>query len=165
MTGSQLVPVMLAAFCGLVLQSQANAANAPQTNATNAQSQANSANTQSVTLSTSKHLLPGMGLRSPNGHLLVLQFDGNVVLYNSKHVAIWSTNTKGYEPVQFSMKGDGNLVLYATTGQVWASNTSGNSGAFLAVQDDGNLVINRSGSQTGPANVPLWASGTSTTAS
>jgi hypothetical protein len=80
-------------------------------------------------------------VRSPNGHSLVLQFDGNVVLYNSRHVAIWSTNTKGYEPVQFIMKGDGNLALYSTTGQVWASNTSDNLGAFLAVQDDGNLVI------------------------
>jgi hypothetical protein len=152
MIRSNIIPVILAAFCGVVLQSQANAANAPQQNAANA---------QSVTLSPGKHLLPGMGLRSPNGHLLVFQIDGNVILYNSKHVAIWSTNTKGYEPVQFSMKGDGNLVLYATTGQVWASNTSGNPGAFLAVQDDGNLVIHRSGSQPGTSINALWASGTS----
>jgi hypothetical protein len=151
MTCSKFLAIALAAFCGLAFQSQANAANAPQQNAANA---------QSVTLSPGKHLLPGMGLRSPNGHLLVFQFDGNVVLYNSKHVAIWSTNTKGYEPVQFSMKGDGNLVLYATTGQVWASNTSGNPGAFLAVQDDGNLVIHRSGSQTETSLNALWASGT-----
>jgi hypothetical protein len=101
-----------------------------------------------------------MGLRSPNGHSLVLQQDGNVVLYNSKRVAIWSTNTKGYEPVQFTMKTDGNLVLYATNGQVWASNTSANPGAFLAIQDDGNLVTNRSGSQTGTLLNALWASGT-----
>jgi hypothetical protein len=161
MTRSKLLPITISALCGLVLQSQANAANAPQANATNAQSQEPSANVTSVTLSPGKHLVPGMGLRSGNGHLLLLQFDGNVVLYSSKHVAIWSTNTRGYEPVQFIMKGDGNLVLYSTNGQVWASNTSGNPGAFLAVQDDGNLVIHRSGSQTETALNALWASGTS----
>jgi hypothetical protein len=167
---SKIIPVTLAAFCGVMLQSQANAANAPQANvanapsqvdAANAPSQANAANAHVVTLLPGKHLTPGKGLRSPNGHSLVFQFDGNVVLYNSKHVAIWSTNTKGYEPLQFIMKGDGNLVLYSTNGQVWASNTSGNPGAFLAVHDDGNLVIHRSGSQTETALNALWASGTS----
>jgi len=40
------------------------------------------------------------------------------------------------------MQGDGNLVLYDTSGQpIWASGTQGNPGAFLAVQNDGNLVI------------------------
>jgi hypothetical protein len=161
MTRSKFLPFTLAAFCGLVLQPQANAANAPQQNTANAQSQATSVNAQSVILSPGKHLTPGMGLRTDNGNLLVLQFDGNVVLYNSKHITIWSTNTKGYEPVQFIMKGDGNLVLYSTTGQAWASNTSGNPGAFLAVQNDGNLVIQRSGSQSGTSTNALWASGTS----
>jgi hypothetical protein len=171
MLRSKIIPVTLAALCGLAFQlqanaasgpSQANAANAPsQANTANTHSQANAANAQSVTLMPGKHLTPGTGLRTDNGHLLLLQFDGNVVLYNSKHVAIWSTNTKGYEPVQFFMKGDGNLVLYATTGQVWASNTSGNPGAFLAVQADGNLVIHRSGSQTETSLNALWASGTS----
>jgi hypothetical protein len=161
MTRSKLIPITLAAFCGLAFQSQANAANAPQQNAPNTQSQATSAKATSVTLLPGQHLTPGMGLRSPNGHSLVFQIDGNVVLYTSKHVTIWSTNTKGYEPVQLSMKADGNLVLYATTGQVWASNTSGNPGASLVVQDDGNLVIQRSGSQPGTAINALWASGTS----
>jgi len=160
MIRSNFILITLAAFCGLALQSQANAANAPsQATAANAQSQTNAA--QSVSLLPGKHLTPGMGLRSPNGHSLVLQQDGNVVLYNSKRVAIWSTNTKGYEPVQLIMKPDGNLVLYSTNGQVWASNTSGNPGAFLAVQDDGNLVIHRSGSQAETSNNALWASGTS----
>jgi hypothetical protein len=149
----KFIPVTLAALCGLALQLQASAANA--------QSQANAPNTQSVSLLPGQHLTPGMGLRSPNGHSLVLKQDGNVVLYNSKRVVIWSTNTNGYEPVQLIMKMDGNLVLYSTNGQVWASNTSGNPGAFLAVQDDGNLVIHRSGSQTQTSLNALWASGTS----
>jgi hypothetical protein len=164
MIRSKIIPVTLAALCGLAFQLHASAANAQsQPNSATIQSQASptQAHPQSVTLLPGKHLSVGMGLRTDNGHLLVLHADGNVVLYNSKHVAIWSTNTTGYEPLQFIMKGDGNLVLYATIGQVWASNTSGNPGAFLALQDDGNLVIHRSGSQTGSANIPLWASGTS----
>jgi hypothetical protein len=153
MIRSNFFQITLAAFCGLVLQSQANAANA--------QPQTNPANAQSVTFLPGQHLTPGMGLRSPNGHSLVLQFDGNVVLYNSKRVAIWSTNTMGYEPVQLIMKSDGNLVLYSTIGQAWASNTSGNPRAFLTVRDDGNLVIYRSGSQTETPYNALWVSGTS----
>jgi hypothetical protein len=162
MIRSKLLPITLAALCGLAFQLQANAANAQaQANAAQPQSQANAANAHVVTLLPGNHLSPGMGLRTDNGHLLLLQADGNVVLYNSKHVVIWSTNTKGYEPLQFIMKGDGNLVLYATIGQVWASNTSGNPGAFLALQDDGNLVIHRSGSQTATPYNALWTSGTS----
>jgi hypothetical protein len=153
MTYSKFFPIALAAFCGLAFQLQVSGANA--------QAQTPAANAHVVTLLPGNHLSPGMGLRTDNGHLLLLQADGNVVLYNSNHVVIWSTNTKGYEPLQFIMKGDGNLVLYATIGQVWASNTSGNPGAFLALQEDGNLVIHRSGSQTGTALNALWASGTS----
>jgi hypothetical protein len=162
MIRSQFLPVFVAAFCGLVLESQANAASTPpQANAANAQSQANAANPHTVTLLPGQHLNPGMGVQTRSGYSFVLQFDGNVVLYNSKHAAIWSTNTTGYEPVQLIMKGDGNLVLYSTIGQVWASNTSGNPRAFLAIQDDGNLMIQRSGSQTETPYNALWVSGTS----
>jgi hypothetical protein len=153
MMRSEFLPVFVAGLCSVAFQLQASAANA--------QSLVNAVNAQSVILSSGKHLTPGMGLRSPNGHSFVLQQDGSVALYNSKSVAIWSTNTKGYEPVQLIMKADGNLVLYSTIGQAWASNTSGNPGAFLAVQDDGNLVIHRSGSQTETSTNALWASGTS----
>ena len=106
-------------------------------------------------------LTPGRGVRSPDGHLLILQQDGTIVLFNNKLIPIWSTNTKGYEPVQLIMKTDGNLVLYSTIGQVWASNTSGNPGAFVALHDGGYIAIHRSGSQPDNSPNPLWASGTS----
>jgi hypothetical protein len=150
---SKFFSITLTAFCGLAIQFQVSGVNA--------QTQTTAANADSVTLLPGRHLTPGMGLRSPNGHSLVLKQDGNVVFYNSKRAAILSTNTKGYEPVLLIMKMDGNLVLYSTNGQVWASNTSGNPGAFLAIQDDGNLVIHRSGSQTQTSLNALWASGTS----
>jgi hypothetical protein len=90
MIRSKFISVTLAAFCGLAFQLQASAANA--------QSQANTANANSVILLPGKHLMPGMGLRSPNGHSLVLQADGNVVLYTSKHVTIWSCDTSNAGP-------------------------------------------------------------------
>jgi hypothetical protein len=162
MVRSKFIPITLAALGGFAFQLQANAASGPsQANAANGPLQANAANAHVVTLLPGKLLTPGMGLRSPNGHSLVLQQDGNLVLFNSKRVLIWSTNTKGYEPVQLIMKLDGNLVLYSTNGQVWASNTSGNPGAFFAVHDDGNIAIHRSGSQPDNLTNVLWASGTS----
>jgi hypothetical protein len=162
MTRSKFLPIILAALCGLAFQLQASAANAQsQSNSATTQSQASPAPKQSISILPGQHLNPGMGVRSPNGHSLVLQQDGNLVLFNGKRVPIWSINAKGYEPVQLIMKTDGNLVLYSTIGQVWASNTSGNPGAFFALHDDGNLVIHRSGSQPDNSTNALWASGTS----
>ena len=57
MIGSRIIPVILAAFCGLTFQSQANAANA-----------------ESVTLLPSRHLTPGMALRSQCGDGLAFTF-------------------------------------------------------------------------------------------
>ena len=45
------------------------------------------------------------------GHILAMQDDGNLVIYDEAGNGIWSTGT------------------------------SGNAGGFLAAQDDGNLVI------------------------
>ena len=68
-----------------------------------------------------------------------------------------------FDPREFIMQTDGNLVLYDTSGQPhWASKTQGNPGAFLNVQDDGNLVVYRAGSTTvETANNALWEAGTS----
>jgi hypothetical protein len=162
MTRSKIIPVTLAALCGLAFQLQVNAANAQsQPNSATAQSQASPAPKHSKSIMPGQQLTPGRGVRSPDGHSLVLQQDGNLVLFDSKRVPIWSTNTKGYEPVQLIMKTDGNLVLYSTIGQVWASNTSGNPGAFFALHDGGYIAIHRSGSQPDTSPNPLWASATS----
>lgn len=115
-----------------------------------------------ATLFPGQSLHPGQSLQSNNKlHTLILQSDGNVVLYNQHSQAIWATNTWGlFQPREFIMQTDGNLVLYDTNGSPkWASNTYNNPGAFLNVQDDGNLVIYRAGSQTETANNALWASG------
>ncbi len=116
----------------------------------------------STILFPGQSLLPGQTLKSDNMlHTLIMQTDGNAVLYNSQSQPLWSTNTGGLiEPRDFIMQTDGNLVLYDTSGQPhWASKTQGNPSAFLNVQDDGNLVVYRAGSATQTANDALWAAG------
>jgi len=96
-------------------------------------------------------------LGSPNGQLsLILQEDGNLVLYGQNGQALWASGTDGQDVARATMQDDGNLVLYSSGGDaVWASNTFGNDGAYLVLQDDGNLVI------YGADGSPLWATNTS----
>ena len=116
-----------------------------------------------ATLFPGQSLPPGQSLQSDNQlHTLIMQPDGNVVLYNSASRPLWWTNTGGglIDPRDFIMQTDGDLVLYDTSGQAqWASKTGGNPGAFLDVQDDGNLVLYRAGSATETADNSLWAAG------
>jgi hypothetical protein len=124
----------------------------------------------------SKDLRPGRQLRqgdsvfSPlGGFRLVLQDDGNLVLYSIDdtrlpsdaalvllhsaeamgiyHDAIWWTNTHVAGEVAGTaaycvMKDDGNFVVYDEDDKVcFQTRTQGHHGAFLRCQDDGNLVI------------------------
>lgn len=112
-------------------------------------------------LASGQSLRPGQSLQSPNQlHTLILQTDGNVVLYDRHSQPLWATNTGGLiTPREFIMQTDGNLVLYDTGNHPrWASQTHGNPGAFFDIQDDGNLVVYRAGSQTQTADNALWAS-------
>ncbi|WP_053161009.1 hypothetical protein [Streptomyces caatingaensis] len=72
---------------------------------------------------------------------LVMQTDGNLVVYDEFGRARWSSNTvnKGWRAV---FQADGNFVVYTASGKaVWDSKTAGHPGSRLAVQDDGNVVI------------------------
>ena len=98
-------------------------------------------------------LLPGQMLLSPDRQsVLVLQPDGNLVLYED-FVAKWNSHTAGTSPGKLIMQGsDGNLVLYDRDGVArWDANTNGNPNAYLKLQTDGNLVVYRSN------NTPLWS--------
>ncbi|MFD9908795.1 hypothetical protein [Streptomyces sp. NPDC059063] len=84
---------------------------------------------------------------------LVMQSDGNLVIYDEFNRARWATGTVGQGWVM-RFQEDGNLVVYTRSGRaVWASNTDGHPGSRLVVQDDGNVVIYY-GSRA------IWASGT-----
>lgn len=87
--------------------------------------------------------------------VLVMQSDGNLVMYRQGGSARWATGTDGKPFGRLDMQTDGNLVLYDPAGKpLWATGTNGHAGARLVMQDDGNLLIY---STSGTA---LWASGT-----
>ena len=83
---------------------------------------------------------------------LIMQDDGNLVLYAAGGRALWATGTDGVAIRHAVMQTDGNLVLYDYANRPrWASGTDGQPGTYLAVQDDGNVVLYR-------PKMPIWAS-------
>ena len=94
-------------------------------------------------------------IRSENGRYeLVLQEDGNLVLYRSGGGVLWSTGTNNQVVNRLVMQDDGNLVLYGPGNRtVWSSGTFGHPGSYLVLQDDGNLVIY-------VPQAPIWSSNT-----
>lgn len=55
---------------------------------------------------------------------LVMQSDGNLVLYNASNQPLWFTGTGGHPGAQLSLQLDGNLVLYSSSGTaLWQSGT------------------------------------------
>ena len=103
-------------------------------------------------------------LTSSNGkYTLIMQGDGNLVLYTESNTPVWATKTDGKGAVRASLQNDGNLVLYTKEVErrfrrdepvaVWASQTRGEN-VRLILQDDRNLVIYTSDGRE------LWASGT-----
>ena len=107
------------------------------------------------TLTGGQWLYPGQYIMSTNanayggnGFELVMQGDGNLVLYAPAPTgqgigrALWASGTNGRSVRGAVMQTDGNLVVYSFTGTaLWASGTWGHAGAYLADQNDGNLVI------------------------
>lgn len=86
---------------------------------------------------------------------LIMQGDGNLVLYGPGGRYRWDTGTNGRTVSQAIMQGDGNFVMYGLGGvYIWDTGTNGHLGAYLIVQDDGNVVI------YDPAGNPLWATNT-----
>jgi len=83
----------------------------------------------------------GLLLSGDERYRLILQSDGNLVLYSSTK-AIWASWTVGKGGIRLVMQGDGNLVLYDKNGfPVWNSGTAKEGKSSLYMQNDGNLVI------------------------
>jgi hypothetical protein len=108
------------------------------------------------TLSPGGVLTAGQSISSPDGHYqLIMQSDGNLVLYVAGGRALWSSKTHGDTGDYAVMQTNGNFVVYSSTNQaLWSTNTTGADCAQLDVQDDGNLVLY---SAAGKAQ---WASAT-----
>lgn len=109
-------------------------------------------------LTAGETLQPGQQLSSPGGsHRLLVQADGNVVLYGPAGAA-WASRT-GVPGTRLVMQSDGNLVAYAPGDvAVWHSGTAGGPESRLVVQDDGNAVVYL------PDGRPRWASATASAA-
>ncbi|MET8408457.1 protein kinase [Streptomyces sp. NPDC005195] len=86
---------------------------------------------------------------------LIMQTDGNLVLYDESGTARWASRTQGAGNTAV-LQADGNLVVYSAQGKpLWASNTPGADGATLKVLETGNMVIavgDRIAWQTGTAH-------------
>ncbi|MCW2528475.1 MAG: putative S-layer domain protein, partial [Pseudonocardiales bacterium] len=108
------------------------------------------------TLPTDGVLGSGQSLTSAEGgYSLVLQTDGNLVLYTSAGGALWQTGTYGNPGAYLRSQGDGNLVLYATSGRaLWFSGRFSPGQTTLVVQADGNLV------QYAANGGAVWSTGT-----
>ncbi len=91
-------------------------------------------------------LYPGQTVFSSNGrYFVVMQTDGNFVMYRTDGVVRFASYRFGYFT---AMQTDGNLVEYNHANQaLWHTSTWGNPGSYLAVQDDGNLVVYSPGGQ------------------
>lgn len=94
-------------------------------------------------------------LVATNGaYRLLLQDDGNAVVYSAASVPQWSTGTAGAGN-RLVLQTDGNAVVYTAANRpLWNSGTGGRGAAYLTMQGDGNLVI------YGTDGRPTWSSRT-----
>ena len=101
-------------------------------------------------------LYAGQSLYTANrAYRLILQTDGNLVLYDQNMKPLWDTGTNGIPPGFLALQTDGNLVLYdQNMVPLWNSHTAGYPGDDLIIQQDGNLVLYDQNM------VPLWDTGT-----
>jgi hypothetical protein len=94
-------------------------------------------------------LLPGESLalneelRSCNRRvILIMQKDGNLVLYGSSGRALWDTGTFDTDGNRAVMQTDGDFVVYGRSGKrLFSTQTSAWPGAHLEVRDEGSVVI------------------------
>ena len=113
-----------------------------------------------ATLYAGQQLTPNTSIKSDNG---VFTFgmggDGNLwVTDNVRNIVLRNFNIAGRGAVKAIMQGDGNFVVYNSSGgAIWNSGPKG-GGAYLVMQGDGNLVIYLNG-------VAKWQTGTSQPAS
>ncbi|MCX5378620.1 hypothetical protein [Streptomyces sp. NBC_00091] len=72
---------------------------------------------------------------------LVMQSDGNLVLYGSKWGVCWASHTYGSGGNRAVYQGDGNFVIYNNSGAVWASNTLGTGGTNVNINWSGQVWV------------------------
>lgn len=104
------------------------------------------------TIQATFELATGEAVRA-GARTLVMQKDGNLVIYDQDGKVRWASATQG-DGNSARFQPDGNLVVYDRQGQaLWASQTGDYPGAVLVFQADGNVLI-KSG------DTVLWAADT-----
>jgi hypothetical protein len=96
-------------------------------------------------IASETRLNAGDYFKSPDGrYTLIMQDDGNLVLYSADGAPIWNSGTAGRPGSYAVMQNDGNLVVYtANNTPIWWSGTWGQGASTLKLQNDGNLVVYR----------------------
>jgi hypothetical protein len=75
---------------------------------------------------------------------LVMQSDGNLVMYSADGAPIWNSGTGGKPGSYAVLQNDGNLVVYnAANAPLWWTGTWSKGASTLKMQNDGNLVLYR----------------------
>ncbi len=87
-------------------------------------------------------LQPGQFLRSQNNaYTLIMQGDGNLVLYNQASQPLWHTNSHGRPGAYLIFQTDGNVVLYQGSTPLFHTNSHGTAASLFVVQNDSNVVL------------------------
>ncbi|MFE9837572.1 mannose-binding protein [Streptomyces sp. NPDC005551] len=82
---------------------------------------------------------------STNRIRMIMQTDGNLVVYNEDNKAIWASMTFGANHRAIFQE-DGNLVIHNGDDRpIWASRTHGHANAQLVLRADGKVVVLHNG--------------------
>jgi hypothetical protein len=100
------------------------------------------------------------GTNGGSDRRMVMQPDGNLVVYNGANQALWASNTSGNPGSTLSLQNDGNLVIVSCAGApIWTSNTVYQQPSFAindaSATEGGTLVftVTRSGASGAARNV------------
>jgi hypothetical protein len=78
------------------------------------------------------------------GARLEMQFDGNLVLYDDAHQALWNSETQGNNGALLAVQDDGNLVVYAAdqSTPLWDSRSNTDQLANCLPQSPATFIYN-----------------------
>jgi hypothetical protein len=95
------------------------------------------------TLYANEALYANQSLFSDFGrYQLIMQLDGNLVLYGEDHRVLWNSPTYGCQNAYAIMQWDGNFVIYSSNCAPWATSTFGSGGCCrLLLKSDGDLLV------------------------
>jgi hypothetical protein len=70
------------------------------------------------------------------GAKLVMQSDGNLVIYDRVGLPVWSSGTHGHDGAHLAVQDDGNVVIYSPDSHaLWDTGTAEASQAFNSLRD------------------------------